>query len=431
MLMVKPALPYLDVMRAARDRFDLPLAAYNVSGEYAMIKAAAAAGDLDERAAALESLTAIRRAGADVDRHVLGEGARAGVGSTEPHRSELWHRALELIPGGVNSPVRAMRAVGLDEPFFVARGRGAQLETTDGRTLLDWVQSWGPLIFGHADPETVEAVREAALDGTTFGAPTEREVELAAEIADAVPSVERVRLVSSGTEAAMRAVRLARGFTRRDRVLKFAGCYHGHADPFLASAGSGLATLGIPSSPGVPSGVTADTIVCRVQRRRRRCRRGRAVRRRARRDPGRAGGREHGLRAAGAGVPRSAAAALRRERRPARLRRGDHRLPRRARRRAGAVRRHAGPDRARQDRRRRAAARRVRRPRRRDGAARAGRRRLPGRNAERQPARDRRRALGAAAPARPGRLRRSWSAARRGSPTGLRRSVSCSESAPC
>ncbi|MBA3843221.1 MAG: glutamate-1-semialdehyde 2,1-aminomutase [Actinobacteria bacterium] len=177
-------------------------------------------------------------------------------------RSALWHRALGLIPGGVNSPVRAMRGVGLDEPFFVARGKGAHIETTDGRRLLDWVQSWGPLIFGHADGETIEAVRAAALEGTTFGAPTEREVDLAQEIVDAVPSVERVRLVSSGTEAAMSAVRLARAATRRDRVIKFAGCYHGHADQFLASAGSGLATLGIPSSPGVPSGVTADTVVC-------------------------------------------------------------------------------------------------------------------------------------------------------------------------
>jgi glutamate-1-semialdehyde 2,1-aminomutase len=155
-----------------------------------------------------------------------------------------------------------MRAVGLDEPFFVTRGYGATIETTDGRTLIDWVQSWGPLILGHADPGTIEAVREAALDGTSFGASTEREVELAQEIVDAVPSVERVRLVSSGTEAAMSAVRLARGFTRRDRVIKFAGCYHGHADGFLASAGSGLATLGIPASPGVPSGVTNDTVVC-------------------------------------------------------------------------------------------------------------------------------------------------------------------------
>jgi len=154
-----------------------------------------------------------------------------------------------------------MRAVGVDEPFFVASADGAYLETTDGRRLLDWVQSWGPLIFGHADAETVDAVRAAATRGTSFGAATESEVDLAAEIVDAVPSVEMVRLVSSGTEAAMSAVRLARGYTRRDRVIKFAGCYHGHADAFLASAGSGLATLGIPSSPGVPTGVTSDTVV--------------------------------------------------------------------------------------------------------------------------------------------------------------------------
>jgi glutamate-1-semialdehyde 2,1-aminomutase len=155
-----------------------------------------------------------------------------------------------------------MRAVGLDEPFFVERGDGAHVETADGRRLVDWVQSWGPLIFGHADAETLEAVREAALAGTSFGAPTERELELAEEIVDAVPSIERVRLVSSGTEAAMSALRLARGSTHRDRVITFAGCYHGHADAFLASAGSGLATLGIAASPGVPSGVVEDTIVC-------------------------------------------------------------------------------------------------------------------------------------------------------------------------
>ena len=298
-------------------------------------------------------------------------------------RSELWHRAQQLIPGGVNSPVRAMRAVGVDEPFFVARGEGAYLETADGRRLLDWVQSWGPLIFGHADPETVEAVREAALDGTSFGAPTEREVELAAEIVDAVPSVERVRLVSSGTEAAMSAVRLARAFTHRDRVIKFAGCYHGHADPFLAEAGSGLATLGIPSSPGVPERRHRRHDRRALQRRRRGRRRGRAVRRGARGDPRRAGRREHGLRAARAGLPRGAADALRRLGRAARLRRGDHRLPRRARRRAGALRGHARPDDPRQDRRRRPAARRLRRARRDHGAARAGRRRLPGRDAVR------------------------------------------------
>ncbi|HUJ56035.1 MAG TPA: glutamate-1-semialdehyde 2,1-aminomutase [Gaiellaceae bacterium] len=176
-------------------------------------------------------------------------------------RSDLYRRALELIPGGVDSPVRAMRAVGLDEPLFVRRGEGAWIETADGRRLLDWVMSWGPLLFGHADPETVEAVREAAARGTSFGAATEAEVELAAEIADAVPSVEKVRLVSSGTEAAMSALRLARAFTQRDRILKLAGNYHGHADPLLAEAGSGLATLGIPSSPGVPTAVAADTIV--------------------------------------------------------------------------------------------------------------------------------------------------------------------------
>jgi len=155
-----------------------------------------------------------------------------------------------------------MRAVGLDEPVFVSRGEGAWIEDAEGRRLLDWVQSWGPLVFGHADPETVAAVRAAAGRGTTFGAATELEVELAAEIVDAVPSVEMVRLVSSGTEASMSALRLARAATRRDRVIKFAGCYHGHVDALLASAGSGVMTLGIPSTPGVPEGVTADTIVC-------------------------------------------------------------------------------------------------------------------------------------------------------------------------
>jgi glutamate-1-semialdehyde 2,1-aminomutase len=177
-------------------------------------------------------------------------------------RSDLYRRALQLIPGGVNSPVRAMRAVGLEEPFFVASGDGAYLDDVDGNRYLDWVMSWGPLLFGHADAATVEAVRDAALRGTSFGAPTEAEVELAQEIAAAVPSIEKVRLVSSGTEAAMSALRLARGFTKRDRIVKFHGGYHGHMDALLASAGSGLATLAIPSTPGVPSAVTADTIVC-------------------------------------------------------------------------------------------------------------------------------------------------------------------------
>ena len=181
-------------------------------------------------------------------------------------RSELQRRAESVIPGGVNSPVRAMRAVGLDEPVFMRSGSGSSIEDVDGRRYVDWVMSWGPLVFGHADPETLAAIEAAASRGTTFGAPTEAEVELAEEIVDAVPSVELVRLVSSGTEATMSAMRLARAATRRDRILKFAGGYHGHVDALLVNAGSGLATLGlstegIPSSPGVPPGVTADTIV--------------------------------------------------------------------------------------------------------------------------------------------------------------------------
>jgi glutamate-1-semialdehyde 2,1-aminomutase len=176
-------------------------------------------------------------------------------------RSPLALRAERAIPGGVNSPVRAMRSVGLAEPIFMRRGRGARIEDVNGRDYVDWVMSWGPLLFGHADPATVAAIEVALHDGTTFGAPTEREVELAEEIIAAVPSVELVRLVSSGTEAAMSAIRLARAATGRDRVIKFAGCYHGHSDGLLASAGSGLATLGIPSSPGVPAAVAADTIV--------------------------------------------------------------------------------------------------------------------------------------------------------------------------
>jgi glutamate-1-semialdehyde 2,1-aminomutase len=154
-----------------------------------------------------------------------------------------------------------MRAVGLDAPLFARRGEGAYLEDADGRRYVDWIQSWGPLLFGHADPETVEAVTAAARAGTSFGASTAAEVELAEEIVDAVPSIESVRLVSSGTEAAMSALRLARAATGRDRVVKFAGGYHGHADALLADAGSGLATLGIPSTPGVPYAVVAETTV--------------------------------------------------------------------------------------------------------------------------------------------------------------------------
>ncbi|HEU5224938.1 MAG TPA: glutamate-1-semialdehyde 2,1-aminomutase [Actinomycetota bacterium] len=173
---------------------------------------------------------------------------------------ELFDRARRVIPGGVNSPVRAFGAVG-GTPRFAVRGEGAHLVDADGRRYVDLVQSWGALLFGHARREIVDAAREAASRGTTFGAPTELEVEMAERIVAAVPSVEMVRLVSSGTEAAMSAIRLARGCTRRDLVLKFEGCYHGHSDALLAQgAGSGVATLGIPGSPGVTEGAARDTL---------------------------------------------------------------------------------------------------------------------------------------------------------------------------
>ena len=165
-----------------------------------------------------------------------------------------------MIPGGVDSPVRAFGAVG-GTPLFIERGEGAYLVDVDGNRYIDFVQSWGALLFGHARTEIVEAAKEAAAKGTSFGMPTPGEVELAERIVDAVPSVERVRLVNSGTEAAMSAIRLARGATGRDLLVKFEGCYHGHSDSLLAKgAGSGLATLGIPSSPGVTDGAARDTL---------------------------------------------------------------------------------------------------------------------------------------------------------------------------
>jgi glutamate-1-semialdehyde 2,1-aminomutase len=172
----------------------------------------------------------------------------------------LFDRALARIPGGVSSPVRAFGAVG-GEPFFVARGEGAYLVDTDGRRYVDYVQSWGASILGHARPKIVEAVQRAAAYGTSYGAPTAREVELAETICARVPSVEKLRLVSSGTEAAMTAVRLARGATGRAKIVKFAGCYHGHVDALLVAAGSGVATFGLPGSAGVTEGAVADTVI--------------------------------------------------------------------------------------------------------------------------------------------------------------------------
>jgi glutamate-1-semialdehyde 2,1-aminomutase len=174
--------------------------------------------------------------------------------------TELYHRALELLPGGVNSPVRAMRSIGRD-PIFIASGHGSIIVDVDGNEYIDWVASWGPLIAGHAHPAVVDAVSSAATDGTTFGAPTEREVELAAEVARRIPSVQMLRMTSSGTEATMSAIRLARAVTGREHVLKFAGAYHGHVDGLLAEAGSGLATQGIPASPGVPEAAAQATVI--------------------------------------------------------------------------------------------------------------------------------------------------------------------------
>jgi len=174
--------------------------------------------------------------------------------------TELYRRALEVLPGGVNSPVRAMGAIGRS-PIFVDRGEGAELIDVDGNRFVDYVCSWGPLIHGHAHPEVLDAVVKAAAKGTSFGAPTAAEVELAAEVARRIDGVEMLRMTSSGTEAAMTAVRLARAATGRERLLKFAGAYHGHLDPLLAQAGSGLATQALPASPGVPASAAAGTIV--------------------------------------------------------------------------------------------------------------------------------------------------------------------------
>ncbi len=179
-----------------------------------------------------------------------------------PRSERLFAAASRILPGGVDSPVRAFKAVGAT-PVFVTRGRGARLVDADGNTYIDYVMSWGPLIHGHAPAGLRRALSKAAARGTSFGAPTELETRLARRVATLMPSMERVRFVSSGTEAAMSAVRVARASTKRDRIIKFAGCYHGHADWFLVQAGSGAMTLGVPNSPGVPASAAADTLIAR------------------------------------------------------------------------------------------------------------------------------------------------------------------------
>ncbi len=172
---------------------------------------------------------------------------------------QLFAIAKDVMPGGVNSPVRAFRGVG-GTPRFITSARGATITDVDGKTYIDYVGSWGPMILGHADEEVVAAIQEIAVKGTSFGAPTELEVKLAQEVIDAVPSIEMVRMVSSGTEATMSAIRLARGVTGRTKLVKFEGCYHGHGDSLLVKAGSGVATLGLPDSPGVPAALAENTI---------------------------------------------------------------------------------------------------------------------------------------------------------------------------
>lgn len=179
---------------------------------------------------------------------------------TDTRSAELYRRAVRVLPGGVNSPVRAMRSIGRD-PIFISRGAGAELTDVDGNVYVDYVCSWGPLIHGHAHPQILAAVADAASRGTTFGAATAGEVELAELVAGRMPAVDMLRMTSSGTEAAMSVVRLARAVTGRDKLLKFAGAYHGHVDGLLAQAGSGMATQGIPSSPGVPESAAAATVI--------------------------------------------------------------------------------------------------------------------------------------------------------------------------
>ena len=264
MVMVKPAVTYLDVIADVRAAVDVPVAAYHVSGEYSMIRAAAERGWIDGPAVAFEQLDGGEAGRGRLHPHLLrhrpGRRARALTAAPAGDNAAWFERATRVIPGGVDSPVRSFASVG-GTPFTVVRGEGPWLFDVEGHRYLDFISSYGAVLLGHAHPVVVEAVRTAAGSGTTFGTPTPGEVLLAEAVCERVPGCERVRFVSSGTEAAMSAIRVARGFTGRDRVIKFAGCYHGHSDQLLVSGGSGVATLGLPGSAGVPAGAVADTVV--------------------------------------------------------------------------------------------------------------------------------------------------------------------------
>ncbi len=370
-VMVKPALAYLDVILRVRSEFDLPVAAYNVSGEYAMICAAAANGlgrpetdrprNLDVDAARR------RRSDSDLPRQggrsvaPLGRG-RVGHG-TERASARLFERARRVIPGGVNSPVRAFARGRRRTALPAPRGRVARVWDEDGSEYIDLVGSWGPLILGHAHPAILEAIARAARDGTSFGAPTEGEVELAEAIVTAVPSIESVRLVSSGTEATMSAVRLARGCDRPRPRHQVRGVLPRPRRLLPDPGRIGRGDLRPPEQPRRHRGNGARHAERALQR----SRGGRgacaATSRAGRRDHRRAGGGQHGMRPCRARLPRGSAEDLRSGGSAPHLRRGDHRLPARLRRGAGALRRACRPDDAGQGDGRRTPGRRLRRAR--------------------------------------------------------------------
>ena len=321
-VMVKPAMPYLDVVRRVKDTFGYPTAAYQVSGEYAMIKAAAARR-LARRAARHDGVADVDRArGRRHHHHVLRArgGARAcasgqqsmtigrivgtlQIGEAVRPRSDRSFPAASTAPFARSRPSAARRCSS-------AARQASRITDVDGRSYIDYVMSWGPLIHGHAPGGLVKALAAAARQGTSFGAPTELEVELGELVRTMMPSLEMVRFVSSGTEATMSAVRVARAHTRREKIIKFEGCYHGHADQFLVQAGSGLTTLGVPTSPGVTRAAAADTLLADLQRPRVGGAALRGVPRSNRRADRRAHRRQHGRRPARAAIPAGASRRL-------------------------------------------------------------------------------------------------------------------------